>query len=70
MDIGNETVETFIIKDRKYDVVGCWGSETPENEYEFYDLYDEDGNCLNEGDPWYERPTEQDVEQYLKLYKE
>ena len=65
MNLGNELVCQYRIDGREIDVYGCWDGETPENEYDFYDIYDQDGICLNEGDPWFEKPTEADVEEYL-----
>jgi len=31
----------------------------------FYDLFDEDGSCLNEGDIFWEQPTLEEVKAYL-----
>jgi len=42
---------------KSYDIDGCWDEETPENQFDFYDVFDIDGNCLNEGSPFYEWPT-------------
>jgi hypothetical protein len=43
--MGNETVATYVIEGRKYDVVGCWDEETPQGRYDFYDVYDDRGQC-------------------------
>ena len=56
--MGNQIVATYEIDGRKVDVVGCWDDQTPDF-FDFYDLYDEHGTCLNEGDPWY--PGEYDA---------
>ena len=62
---GNETIGNYLINHQRIDIVGCWDNETPENEYDFFDLYNENGICLNEGDPFYEFPTWADVKEYL-----
>lgn len=48
-------------------VYACY--ETPEDfvlrQPDFFDCYDADGACLNEGDPWYTVPTWQDCAGYV-----
>ena len=76
----NELLATYTFRGRKIDVYGCIGNDTPEGEFEFYDLYDhETGICLNEGDPWYPGewsvtpiapPTEEEVTACLEGYLE
>ena len=65
--LSNETVKSYRIKGKVYDVIGCWDSETPEGQYDFYDLYDDQGNCLNEGDPYWELPSEEEVIEVLSM---
>jgi hypothetical protein len=31
----------------------------------FWDLFDDAGDCLNEGDAFYTKPTEREVKEYL-----
>jgi hypothetical protein len=59
--MGNEPVAKYRIRGRWYEVVGCWDKDTPENTFDFYDLYDDAGNCLNEGNPYYQLPTRMEV---------
>jgi hypothetical protein len=66
MKDGNELVATYFIKGIPFDVYGCYDQDTPENEFDFYDVYmpSESGDlriCINEGNPFYELPTRQDV---------
>lgn len=68
MQTGNETITQYSIDGKLYDVVGCWDSETPEGEYDFYDLYDSEGHCLNEGEPFYCKPTIEEVTEYLDTW--
>ena len=63
---GNEFVKLVIIDGVKVDVYGCWNRDTPENEYDFYDLY-VDGQCINLGEPCYEKPTEDDIRAFLEI---
>ena len=56
---------TFFICQKEFDIIGCWDKETPENEFDFYDIYDKDGNCLNEGIPFDEFPTWLEVKEFL-----
>lgn len=63
--MGNQLLAIFYIVQRPIYVYGCWDEETPEHEFDFYDLYDEEGRCLNEGSPFFESPTWQDVKDFL-----
>lgn len=59
-----ETVATYFVPYNKlgYDVVGYMDKDTPEGEYEFFDVFDNTtGACINEGNPFYEMPTRTDV---------
>jgi hypothetical protein len=62
----NELVKTVKIGKTKVDVYGCWDNDTPENKFDFYDLY-VDGECINEGEPCYKKPTREDIEAFLEL---
>jgi len=62
--MGNEDVAVYYVSGRKITVVACWDNETPENEYDFYDIY-ENGNCLNEGSPFYSMPTREEVREFI-----
>ncbi len=57
------------IKNNKYSVYGVSDSETPVGEYDFYDVYDKSGECINEGCPFDEEPTKKDIENFLKENK-
>lgn len=63
----SSTLETRQIGDRKIEVVGVYDSETPGNQYEWYDIFDAaTGECLNLGEPFYEYPTATQVAEYLE----
>ena len=66
MKAGNETVKSVFVGDVEVDIVGCWDSETPENEFDFYDLY-VDGECINLGEPCYTFPTDKDIQAFLSI---
>jgi len=64
--MGNELVGSVTVNGIEVDIVGCWDNETPENQYDFYDLF-VDGECINLGEPCYEYPTTDDIEAFLEL---
>jgi len=75
--LGNEIVATYYIEykglvRRKFHVYACWDGETPENEYDFYDVYLDDGTgqfCVNEGNPFWELPTRDEVKEFIKDFE-
>ena len=46
-----------------YNIFACYDStESYDNrEVDFYDVYTENGECINEGDPYYQFPSWEDV---------
>ena len=46
-----------------FDIYACYDNmeQYDIRDVQFYDLYDKSGNCVNEGDPFYEFPTWQEV---------
>jgi len=64
--MGNEMLAIYIIGFEKYTVYGCWDNDTLELEYDFFDVYDENGECINEGNPFWEFPTRQEIKEYVK----
>ena len=70
--MGDELVETYLINGRRISIYGCWDDGTPEGEYDFYDIYeDQDGEavCLNIGNPFYADeglPSKEDIEEFLE----
>lgn len=61
MNMGNEIVATYSFGSEQYTVYGCWDSETPENAYDFFDVYDTGGFCINLGDPFEQMPSRAEV---------
>lgn len=66
-----ETVATYVLDGKRVDLDLCWKGDVPDLDKDrFYDLYDKDGNCLNEGSPWHDDdngiPSEADVREGLK----
>ena len=66
---GNEVVATKNINGVEVDIYGCFEKDTKIGNYEFYDLY-VDGECINEGEPCYEYPTDDDIVAFLELQEE
>ena len=64
--MGNELKATYYILGKQYSIIGCWDKETPKNEFDFYDVYDKDGTCINEGEPFYEFPTYAELREYIE----
>jgi hypothetical protein len=64
--MGNELVAVYYISGRKIDIVGCWDNESPEDEFDFYDVYiSENGVCLNEGNPFFSMPTRDEIRDFI-----
>jgi hypothetical protein len=42
---GADIVASYYIKNMTFDVVGYYDSDTPENEYDFFDVFAPAGNC-------------------------
>ena len=64
--MGNELKATYYILGRKYNIFGCWDKETPEYEFDFYDVHDEHGTCINEGEPFWEFPSYDELREYVQ----
>jgi len=62
------------IKGKKINVYGCWDDITEYNDGkapDFYDVYDDDGVqqfCMNEGDPFYSKPTKKELEDLVESF--
>ena len=60
----NERVATYVMDDVLYDVFACYdsGDDMDTRNVSFYDVYNQKtGECVNEGYPFYEFPTWQEV---------
>ena len=69
--MGNQVIATHLILGENYDVIGCFDGDTPENEFDFFDVFQaRTGLCLTEGNPFYEKPTRQDVIETVKDFLE
>lgn len=71
----SECVKTFKnVKGKKINIYGCWDDVQAYNDGappDFYDIYDDDGEqqfCLNEGDPFYEKPTKKELEDFIESF--
>lgn len=65
--MGSRHVRWFKAPDgREVEVVGCFDNETPEGTYDFYDLFHA-GVCINEGEPCYDYPSDEDICAFLEL---
>lgn len=65
--MGSQLIAQYYIFKNTYFIYGCWDNETPENEFDFYDVYDKEGNCINEGEPFYEFPTYDEILDYVEI---
>jgi hypothetical protein len=52
-----------------YNVFACYNSveDYDNRKVDFYDVYDNSGLCVNEGEPFYEFPSWQDIYNYYYL---
>ena len=66
--MGNQELARFSINREFFYIVGCWDNDTKENYFDFYDLYDEGGTCLNEGNPFFDFPSWLEIKDYLDEY--
>ena len=65
--MGSELVCVFFVDSAKYYL---WAYYDCMNDYDnhkvgYYDLFDENGSCLNEGDPYYEFPSYKDIYDFV-----
>jgi len=61
---GNEVVKTLKVKGYEVNVYGCYDYDTTIGKYEFYDVYivmNKIQHCMNEGDPFYKKPTKKEI---------
>ena len=57
----NDHKATYWINDIEYKVYGVWYDDTPNDGYDFYDVY-QGMYCINEGNPYYDDiPSYQEV---------
>jgi len=69
----NELVATYIydpsVEYGTYRVYACYDNlkDYAERNPDFYDVYESNGVCSNEGDPFYEMPSWKDIYEYYWL---
>ena len=64
----SESIKEYVMSDKTtIELVGYYDDDTPEGEHDYYDLFLDNGECMNEGEPLYTRPTQSQVE---KMYSE
>ena len=66
---GDTIVGTRVVDGTEVVIYGCWDEETPEGQYDYYDLY-VDGECINMGSPCWMKPTDQVIKKHLDFRKE
>ena len=61
--MNEEHVATYIYDHSAYDVYAVYDTiaDRDSRDVSFYDVYDKNGNCVNEGEPFYEFPTWREV---------
>jgi len=64
--MGNENIAIYYIFGKKYYIIGCWDNDTPKNKFDFYDVDDENGNCINEGNPFYNFPSYNELREFIE----
>jgi len=66
MALGNEWIKNRVVDGVEVEIVGCWDEDTPENEYDYFDVFT-NGLCINLGEPFYTMPTEEEIRACLKM---
>jgi len=58
----------YFVAGKSYEISGCWTRETEQNTFELrgYDVFDVDQKCLNEGSPFFEWPTWEEVRRLVE----
>lgn len=65
----SQLIDTHLIFGENYSVYGYYEADTPENEFDYFDVFnDKTGECLTEGNMFFEKPTRQDVVEVVKDY--
>jgi hypothetical protein len=62
-----KTVAIREIDGKNYSVVMCWSGGDPEHDTDrYYDIFDDTGRCINEGEPWHDDglgiPTAEEIQ--------
>ena len=63
--MGNELVAVYYYGKKKIYVYGCWDNSTQEVAYDFYDIFDENGTCLNEGCIFFTIPDRAEIQDFI-----
>jgi len=64
--MGNQLMAQYYVLGNVYNIYGRWDKETPEYEFDFYDIFNEQGYCINEGNPFYTFPSWKKVYEYVE----
>ena len=60
---GSSWVQDHTIYDETFSVYGIYNDDN--NYFDYYDVFDENGNCVNEGSPFYQLPTVEQIKEIL-----
>lgn len=63
--LNDEFIKTVTVDEGDYYIYGFWDEKTPDNEYKFYDVFDQNDECINEGEPFFDEPTEKDIKEFV-----
>lgn len=68
--MGSELITTYHINSVSYYLWAYYDSieDYDNHKPSFYDLFDEDGYCLNEGDPYYKFPSYDEVSNFIMRF--
>jgi hypothetical protein len=59
-------ITDLTIKGEVYSIYGIYDERSEDGiGYEYYDVFDSAGNCINEGDAFYDYPTLEEIEALL-----
>lgn len=63
--MGNQLIAQYYVLGNVYNIYGCWDKETPEYEFDFYDVFFQ-GNCINEGNHFYTFPSWKELKEFIE----
>jgi hypothetical protein len=65
----NEQVATYYYGKNRVSIFACYDSKQDfaDGNVSFYDIYNETGTCLNEGDPYEDFPTHSEIGEILQM---
>lgn len=65
MEARTTHVKSWLIHGKVYEIYGIYYDDTPNGEYDHYEV-DHDGECINLGAVFWSEPTEEDIKKLIE----